>query len=323
MFRYALGFYLGMGVVVSFPLDAWCVENNSAAEVTRENGVKIIREKSSTQPAPRSDRRAMEQGEMRSDRTLDTPGPKQPSPLIVHPNAGVATTQAALPEPLAEKNAHEEIAPESDAITGLHETNDPVLALFDGGSGELLSFAEAMQGGRAKHLWLWPIPANAKQTFSSGYGPRKDPFHGHMAFHGGIDIAAPVGTPVMAVADGEVAEVKTDAGFGKYIGIKHKDGSIARYGHLSEQNVREGQYVRAGQTIGAVGQTGRATGAHLDFRISRNDVRFDPLSVLSVPSTVALNGVSVPPVAQQPAFARPKIASNALPRAPMVIKVTD
>lgn len=313
-----------------------------ASEVTHQHGVTIIHEKKSLQAyrsdsdmtrsdsqGYSSDSQASDKGVMRADNADGATVFRRFSPLIIHPSEATASTvvgpqkTASLNEDLDE-NTVEDVLPESDAIAGLNETNDPVLALFDSGGEvgkEPLSFAQAMKGRRNDGLWLWPIPSSAKQMFSSAYGPRKDPFHGHMAFHGGIDIAADAGTPVVAVADGEVIEVQTDAGFGNYVGIKLKDGTVARYGHLSQQDVRQGQRVRAGQTIGAVGKSGRATGSHLDFRVSRNGVRFDPLAVLNIPSTISLDGVKIPPVAAQ--SVRPRIASNAPPRRPMVIKVSD
>lgn len=302
-----------------------------AADVTTENGVRVVRERP-TLASYRSDRSEREQGMMRIDR-YQSPAARQVSPLIIRPaESSGASAPATIPDvvkptevsaqPTATTaNLGDDVLPESDDIEGLRETNDPVLALFDEGSGdgELLSFADAMRGKSSRRLWMWPLPSQVAQNFTSGYGPRKDPFHGKTAFHGGIDIAAEVGTSVLAAAEGEVIEVENDARFGKYIGIRHGDGAISRYGHLSQQHVREGQRVRAGQTIGAVGSTGRSTGAHLDFRVSRNGVRFDPLSVLSIPHTVALNGVKVPPAEGS----RPKIASNALPKRAMVIKVSE
>lgn len=297
-----------------FPLD-----EARASSVEKQNGVTIIREK---KPLPlRSDRTALQDGSMRIDRARSVPIPKYNSPMIVHSETKKAqeTLEASLDAPQVTT-----LEPESDEIEGLNEGHDPVLALFDDeDSGELLSFADAMRGisrnGARRHI-MWPIPLGAAQKVTSGYGVRSDPFHGRPAFHGGIDIAAAVGTPVLATADGSVIEVKSDGRYGKYIGIQHSDGTISRYGHLSQQVVTEGQKVKAGQAIGAVGSTGRSTGAHLDYRVSRNGMKFDPLAVLTVPSTISMaKAKQNKPIVTEPAPAR--VATNALPKRPMVIKV--
>ena len=273
----------------------------------------------------RSDRNQLQQGGMRSDR-------ERASPIAAQQSASPADKKAETPRAgtvqiLSPEKRDYEL--ESEEIAGLNESIDPVLALFDSEQGAgLTSFADAMRGntpalsasGLMRHL-IWPIPLSEEQHISSVYGVRKDPFHGRPTFHGGVDIAAATGTAVPATADGNVIDAKTDANYGRYVTLEHSDGTLTRYGHLSAQHVREGQRVRAGQRIGAVGSTGRSTGAHLDYRVSKNGVKYDPLSILSVPLAVATNE-------RAPSFARdsivhspPKIASNALPRGPMVIKV--
>jgi murein DD-endopeptidase MepM/ murein hydrolase activator NlpD len=222
---------------------------------------------------------------------------------------------------------------ESDDIEGVNEINNPVLALYGASEKQAFgSFREAMSGRGvrlARHL-IWPVALAARQYLSSGFGMRTDPFHGRPTFHGGIDIAAEVGTPVLATADAVVEQVTTDAGYGKYITLRHADGMLTRYGHLSAQMVSVGQRVRAGQPIGAVGSTGRSTGAHLDYRVSKDGVRYDPLSVLRVPANVAIKatniGAGMAQAAQPaaPAAVAPRIsnvASNPLPKRPMVIQV--
>ena len=166
----------------------------------------------------------------------------------------------------------------------------------------------------------WPIAKSAKQYISSGYGMRKDPFHGQQRFHGGIDIATAPGTAVLASADGVVSETGAKGGFGNHISITHRDGSISMYGHLSAENVRVGQRVRQGQQIGKVGSTGRSTGPHLDFRVKQKGQTVDPMRVLarnSMPGMsrdVASNTVT----ATGGTDAR---GARRLPQRPMVIRV--
>jgi len=99
--------------------------------------------------------------------------------------------------------------------------------------------------------------------------------------HEGVDYAAPVGTPVWSVADGKVLFAGWSGGFGRLIKVKHSNGFISFYGHLSRyaKGLRVGQSVSQKQQIGFVGMTGLATGPHLDFRIQRGGRFFDPLTV--------------------------------------------
>lgn len=87
--------------------------------------------------------------------------------------------------------------------------------------------------------------------------------------HLGTDYAAPMGTPVQAVANGRVMASAFQRGGGNYVEIRHNDGYVSYYMHLSRRLVRPGQKVRQGQRIGLVGMTGLATGPHLDFRLRR------------------------------------------------------
>lgn len=106
--------------------------------------------------------------------------------------------------------------------------------------------------------YIWP----AKGTLTSGYGWR----WGRM--HKGIDIAAPVGTPIMAAASGEVVFAGWNSGgYGNLVKLKHHDGSITFYAHNHRVLVSNGQKVKQGQLIAEMGSTGRSTGPHLHFEI--------------------------------------------------------
>lgn len=300
-----------------------------SASKEQQNGITIIREKS---PLPlRSDRVQRDNGFMRIDRARTVVIPAQHAlPMSLAParsseGASIIKEDVLSQTPQATGVNDDDTDTESEEIIGNREGVDPVLVLFDAGdAGSLTSFSDAMRGrgnlSRAGQHAFWPIPLTAKQYVSSGYGMRADPFHGRQTFHGGIDIAADEGTAVLATADGSVLQVASDPRYGKYITLQHADGTLTRYGHLSGQSVREGQRVRGGQVIGAVGATGRATGAHLDYRVSKNGTKFDPLAILRVPSTVAFKGTQP----SQPAVAMntgARVASNSLPKRPMVIQV--
>lgn len=100
-------------------------------------------------------------------------------------------------------------------------------------------------------------------------------------FHAGIDLAAPTGTPVRAVADGQVRVADGVGGYGRLIELDHGQGWTTRYGHLQAQTVRVGTWVRAGDIIALVGLTGRSTGPHLHFEIRRHGQPVDPLTRVS------------------------------------------
>lgn len=116
-------------------------------------------------------------------------------------------------------------------------------------------------------------PSSSQVTVSSGYYAR--PINGgrkSQGVHGynGIDIAAPVSTPVVASSDGKVIIARSsgyNGGYGLYVAVSHSNGTQTLYAHLSRVNVSVGQYVSQGQVIGAVGNTGRSTGPHLHFEV--------------------------------------------------------
>ena len=118
---------------------------------------------------------------------------------------------------------------------------------------------------------------------SSGTGYRMDPMGGGTeGLHKGVDLVGPIGAPVKAALAGEVVEhwPAPDSywhghpTFGGLVVIDHGDGLFSLYGHLSETTVHEGWHVEAGQVIGALGDTGICTGAHLHFEIVVDPLRY-------------------------------------------------
>lgn len=123
---------------------------------------------------------------------------------------------------------------------------------------------------------IWPIHGRV----TAGFGERMDPLNGEGAFHAGMDIAAPVGTDIVAPADGIVLSAGPDAGYGNSILIDHGYGIQTRYGHLSKVSVVVGEDVKRGQVIGQVGMTGRATGPHLHYEVHVQDTPVNPAKYL-------------------------------------------
>lgn len=122
------------------------------------------------------------------------------------------------------------------------------------------------------------LPAHGR--LSSTFGLRR--FFNNQARqpHSGLDIAAPQGTPVLAPAAGTVIETGNYFFNGKTVFIDHGQGLISMYNHLSRISVKKGVRVARGQRIGAVGKTGRVTGAHLHWTVSLNNARVDPMLFL-------------------------------------------
>jgi murein DD-endopeptidase MepM/ murein hydrolase activator NlpD len=123
------------------------------------------------------------------------------------------------------------------------------------------------------------MPA-ASMMMSSGFGYRSDPFTGGGAMHAGLDFKGPVGTPILAAAKGTVVLAGFNGGYGKTIEIRHANGLVTRYAHLSGLNVRRGQIVERGVQIGRMGSTGRSTGSHLHFEVRLNGQAINPRKFL-------------------------------------------
>jgi murein DD-endopeptidase MepM/ murein hydrolase activator NlpD len=120
---------------------------------------------------------------------------------------------------------------------------------------------------------IWPV----RGYLSSNFGNRVDPFTGQRDFHPGIDISTPVGTKVVAPADGVVVKCSSGGGYGNVLIVNHGYGIITRYGHLDGFNVRVGQRVRRGDVIGFVGNTGRSTAPHLHYEVWVHDQAQNPI----------------------------------------------
>lgn len=121
--------------------------------------------------------------------------------------------------------------------------------------------------------WVLPTQGLLTSTFGARWGTP----------HYGIDLAAPIGTPIYSVADGVVLEAGPASGFGLWVRIQHDDGTVGVYGHINSYNVSEGERVEAGETIAEVGNRGYTTGPHLHFELwtGEDGAKIDPLSYLA------------------------------------------
>jgi len=120
----------------------------------------------------------------------------------------------------------------------------------------------------------------ALEYISSGFGYRRDPFTGAGAMHKGLDFRGPIGAPIYAAAKGVVSFVGRRSGYGNVVEISHGNGLMTRYAHMSAFHARVGQKVAGGDTIGAIGSTGRSTGPHLHFEVRINDRAVNPRTFL-------------------------------------------
>ncbi len=110
-------------------------------------------------------------------------------------------------------------------------------------------------------------PVRGSFRYTSGFGGRRDPKTGGWRKHNGTDMAGPLGTTIVATADGMVTFAGRQSGYGRLIKIRHKQGFETFYAHLHRINVKAGQKVSRGDKIGAMGNSGRSTGVHLHYEI--------------------------------------------------------
>lgn len=122
---------------------------------------------------------------------------------------------------------------------------------------------------------FWPV-IDTRMRKSSSYGWRVDPIRKRRSWHSGTDIAAGNGAAVVSAADGVVIYAGYRYGFGILVEVQHANGFTTRYAHLNEHTVKNGDRVAAGDLVGLMGSTGRSTGPHLHFEISKGNQKLDP-----------------------------------------------
>ena len=132
---------------------------------------------------------------------------------------------------------------------------------------------------------MWPVEGRV----ASSFGERQDPINGEGAFHTGVDIDAPYGTPVRAAGDGDVTGAQMGAGYGREVTLDHGHDVMTLYGHLSAVAVYPGQHVTRGEIIGYIGESGRATGPHLHYEVRLHNVPVNPYKYLRMTYEQAVN----------------------------------
>jgi lipoprotein NlpD len=136
--------------------------------------------------------------------------------------------------------------------------------------GDISPFPRERESRDGEVFSRWPIAGR----LTSRFGPRGG------SSHDGIDIAAPKGTAISAVADGEVIFGNALHGYGNIVIIRHRNGVVTVYAHNSRNLVKEGEWVQRGQVVAEVGQTGRASGPHLHLEVRKDNQARNPLRYL-------------------------------------------
>ena len=191
-----------------------------------------------------------------------------------------AAEKAAAEKAAAEKAAAEQAAKAAQAAAqkAAQQQKQKSSASSSGSSGSSSSGSQSSQTTASASGFLWPIASSHRVT--SPFGWRTHPITGRQNLHGGIDIAAPNGTPIMASKAGVVVISQYGSSYGNYVVISHPDGTRTLYAHMSQRNVSAGDTVSQGQTVGLVGSTGSSTGNHLHFETwtgSSSSSRVNPM----------------------------------------------
>ncbi len=204
--------------------------------------------------------------------------------------APIAATQLAAEDPRPVPGPIAMLVARFATTFDLHFTHDliePIVHyelglrdLFHATSDRLLALAAATPSTipDITILTTQPIP----EVLSSGYGWRDDPIRHTWKFHGGTDFPSDPGTPVDVAGDGVVAFAGRQNGYGNVIYVDHGGGVVTLYGHLRRIETKKGDTVAAGERIGQVGSTGRATGPHLHFEVRLDGRPVDPVLAMHV-----------------------------------------
>lgn len=170
--------------------------------------------------------------------------------------------------------------PDSDIVTGSAGRLDLLEASAGRVEANFLRVMEAL----ADENFVMPPMTNPLKDFTfaqtgASVGDKMNPFYKVPMRHNGLDLIAPAGEPVHAVADGVISEViKSRKGLGNVVVIDHGDGYITKYAHLSDMETRKGRKVKRGTRIGYVGVSGNSFAPHLHYEVMRDTVVLDPVN---------------------------------------------
>jgi murein DD-endopeptidase MepM/ murein hydrolase activator NlpD len=149
---------------------------------------------------------------------------------------------------------------------------------------DLLETSEALLTDKRLRNPQWDFEALkpvVNASLSSPFGWRSDPFTGQRALHSGLDFNGPIGTPILSAAEGIVLSTQNHPSYGLVVEIDHGNKIHTRYAHTSKILVKPGDYVKRGQAIALIGNTGRSTGAHLHFEVLVDGIHQNPAIFLA------------------------------------------
>jgi len=144
---------------------------------------------------------------------------------------------------------------------------------------EVLAFLQKREKELDSMPSIMPV-SNDKVWISCGYGYRMNPFTSKKEFHAAIDIAGPWKTPLLAPADGEVIRVGRNHIIGNYVKIKHGQDIVTSYGHMHSVIVKKGDRVKRKDVIGYMGNTGRSTGTHVHYKVTKDGKHVNPMKYI-------------------------------------------
>lgn len=196
--------------------------------------------------------------------------------------------EAALEELLAEKenelaNYNSQISSKERQISDAEAEYAEEVAVIEQLEAAILKEKKEIASSMSRIIYdggqfCWPCPSYIRITDEFGW--RTDPITGASSYHSGIDLGAPGGSAILAAYDGVVVAATYNWSMGNYIMIDHGDGLYSIYMHASALYVKEGDVVIGGETIAAVGTTGRSTGNHLHFGVRLNGSYVSPWNYL-------------------------------------------
>ena len=256
---------------------------------------------------------------------------------VIRTSLFAATDESGLPDTVAAQMAeifnadidfHRQLR-KGDSFSVVYEslTADGEPVVWNEGAGRVLA-AEFVANGRAFHA-VWFMPTDGRGGYfgldgesrrraflaspvefsrvTSGFAQRFHPILQTWRKHLGVDYGAPTGTPVRSVGEGLVEFAGWQNGYGNVVQLRHGQTRETLYAHLSRIDVRKGQRVQQGQTVGAVGSTGWSTGPHLHFEFRINGEHQDPLIIAKSSETLALDAASRQRFAESVGLVRTKL----------------
>lgn len=202
--------------------------------------------------------------------------------IAAHPAMANSSASTDIAAPLRAAQSSQNVSGQDEQYRKLfntwqsyEETGDAALAASSA-RPVVSSVARSMAGVSAPVSIPSRTPLD-NVRLTSNFGTRVHPVTGGLKGHKGLDMGAPIGTPIYATADGVISKASWWGGYGLFVSIEHGGELETRYGHMSRLNVAEGQRVRKGEIIGFVGSTGRSTGPHLHYEVRVRGEAVNPI----------------------------------------------